>query len=235
MATPRVFKRLLQTPGVQWVLSGIVAGYALLVRSTARIDRPPPPSNGPYVLALWHGRLSMLSFIHKGERPLIALISAHRDGQFISKIASLFGIASATGSSTRGGSKALRELIRLARADHSLFITPDGPRGPHMRAGRGVVEIARMTGLPILPASASANLASERPTWDRFLIPLPFARIAVRWGEPVWVGPDSNTEAVLNQVEAALTAAQHAADAACGRRSSARPIGSTPLQDRRIS
>ncbi len=150
---------------------------------------------------------------------MVTLISGHRDGQIISKIALLgsFGqIRTVTGSSSRGGTKAVRDLLQSARAGRTLFITPDGPRGPNMRAQRGVVEIARLTGLPILPASVSAAPCKQLRTWDRFLIPYPFSRVAVRWAEPIRISRDTNVVTALAQLEAALTHSQNLADQACG-------------------
>lgn len=184
---------------------------------TGRLDRPEPPTGGPFILATWHSRLFLLSYLRLGDRPLIALISGHRDGQLISKIARMFNIHTVVGSSTRGGSRAIRDLIRLSRAGHHLYITPDGPRGPAMVAQSGIVEIARLTGLPILPASASTSSGAERDSWDRILVPYPFGRTVVRWGEPIHVGRKSNVEAVRAKVEAALTDLQQRADRACGR------------------
>jgi lysophospholipid acyltransferase (LPLAT)-like uncharacterized protein len=188
-----------------------------IVRMTGRLDRPEPPAGGPFILATWHSRLFLLSYLRIGDRPMIALISGNRDGQLISKIARMFGILNVAGSSSRGGSQAIRELIRLSREGHSIYITPDGPRGPAMKAQRGIVEIARMTGLPILPAAASTSSGGERNTWDRILVPYPFGRTIVRWGEPIRVGENADVEAVCAQVEAALTGLQELADRACGR------------------
>jgi lysophospholipid acyltransferase (LPLAT)-like uncharacterized protein len=220
MATPQVIKRLLRSSSVQWALSCLAGSYMTFVRWTARVDRPPPPTGGPFLIAMWHGRLMLLDYLRPGGRSVVTLISGNRDGQLISKIAlvgSWGAIRSVTGSSSRGGTKAIRELLRFAHAGTNLFITPDGPRGPNMRAQRGVVELARLTGLPILPASASASWGNQGRSWDRFMVPFPFTRIAVRWGELVRVGRDTDIEAMVAQVETALTAIQQAADDACGR------------------
>jgi lysophospholipid acyltransferase (LPLAT)-like uncharacterized protein len=219
MATPQVFKRLLKSSAFQWALSAIAAFYGNFVRMTARIDRPEPPAGGPYVLAMWHGRLFLLDFLRPNGRAIVTLISGHRDGQMISKIAWLGSwgqIRTVTGSSSRGGSKAIRELMRHAHAGETIFITPDGPRGPNMRAQRGVIEIARLAKLPILPASVSAKRRTQRASWDRFMVPYPFTRVAVRWGEPIHVDRNADSEALLAQLEAALTACQRSADEACG-------------------
>jgi lysophospholipid acyltransferase (LPLAT)-like uncharacterized protein len=212
MATPRLLKQLGSSQSFQWFLSAIGAGYVLLVRWTSRIDRPPPPAGGPFIIALWHGRLAMLHQLRFGERALVALISGHRDGQLISKCAWYYGIRTVTGSTTRGGGGAIRQLIRLAREGHSLFITPDGPRGPRMHVNRGIIDIARLSGLPILPAAIGTSGGKQLDTWDRFQVPLPFARIGIRWGEPLHVARDSDAEAIGARLEAALTVLQRAVD-----------------------
>jgi lysophospholipid acyltransferase (LPLAT)-like uncharacterized protein len=188
-----------------------------IVRMTGRLDRPAPPAGGPFILATWHSRLFLLSYLRIGDRPMIALISGNRDGQLISKIARMFGILNVAGSSSRGGSQAIRELVRLSQAGHSIYITPDGPRGPAMKAQPGVVEIARLTGLPILPAAASTSSGGERNTWDRILVPYPFGRTVVRWGEPIQVGETADVESICAKLEATLTDLQQRADRACGR------------------
>lgn len=223
MATPRRLKQVLRSHAVQWSVGLLAASYMRVVRATNRLDRPQPPSGGPFILATWHSQLFLLSYLRLGERPLIALISGHRDGQLISKIARMFGIYTVVGSTTRGGSKAIRELVRLSREGHSIYITPDGPRGPAMKAQRGVVELARLTGLPILPAAASTSRGGERNTWDRILVPYPFGRTVVRWGEAIRVTKNSNLDNVRAKLEAALTELQTRADRACGRERTAAP------------
>ena len=141
MATPQVFKRILAFEPVQWIASAVGAGYVLIVRWTSRIDRPAPPVPGPFIIAMWHGRLAMLHLLRFGELPLIALISGHRDGQLISKCAWHYNIKTVTGSSSRGGIGAARKLIRLAREGHCLFITPDGPRGPRMHVNESILDL----------------------------------------------------------------------------------------------
>ena len=220
MAAPRVIKKLLKSSPALWAASALGTAYLRFAGLTARTDRPAPPPGGPFILAMWHSRILMLDHLRPNGRALVALISEHRDGQLISRIASLGSlgqIRTVTGSSSRGSTKAIRELLRYARAGHTLFITPDGPRGPNMRAQRGVIALARLTGLPILPASVSAKWRTQLNSWDRMMIPRPFSRAAVRWGEPIFVGRDADDEVALARVEAALIACQRSADEACGR------------------
>jgi lysophospholipid acyltransferase (LPLAT)-like uncharacterized protein len=217
MATPQLLKRIVSSQPVQWMISAVGAFYVLLVKWTGINDRPPPPSGGPFIVAMWHGRLALLHHLRHGRKPLVALISSHRDGQLISKCAWWFDMGTVTGSTNRGGMRAVRELIRLAKAGHSLFITPDGPRGPRMQVNEGIIDVARLTGLPILPASISCSRGRFLKSWDRFLVPVPFARTAIRWGEPIHIGREEDATAARDRLAAALTAAQAAADRAVDR------------------
>jgi len=217
MATPALVKRVLRTDFVQWIASGGIALYFKLVQWTARLDKPPFPIAEPYILALWHGRLIMLPMFRNGDKPLIALISSHRDGRVISKTASLFGIETATGSTSRGGMRAVRELIRFARDGHSLFVTPDGPRGPRMHSSEGILDLARLTGLPILPAAMSARRGINLKSWDRFLLPGFFTTVVIRWGRPITMGADDDKADVIAKLDAALIGVQNEADALTGR------------------
>jgi lysophospholipid acyltransferase (LPLAT)-like uncharacterized protein len=217
MATPAFVKKILRSHVTQWIISGPIAMYFHLVNSTGRIDRPPFPIEEPYILAMWHGRLVMLPMFRNRGKSLIALISSHRDGQIISKVAWLFNIETVAGSSSKGGSRALRELIRFARDGHSLFVTPDGPRGPRMHVTDGIIDLARLTGLPILPATMSARSAKVLDSWDRFLLPGFFTHVVIRWGTPIKVSADDDKAELRARLDAALTSVQDEADTIAGR------------------
>lgn len=113
------------------------------------------------ILAFWHGRQLMIPLVYKGNEVHV-LISQHRDGELISQIMARFGYRSVRGSSTRGGTQALRQLIKLGRSGVDLAITPDGPKGPRQVAQAGVIHIARATGLPILPVTFSCSKKTLR-------------------------------------------------------------------------
>lgn len=108
------------------------------------------------IVAFWHGRQLMLPLAYKG-RGIAILISEHRDGELIARILRAFGLGGVRGSTTRGGARALRQLVRLGRAGTDLAVTPDGPRGPRCVAQAGVVELAKLTGLPIVPLTFAAS------------------------------------------------------------------------------
>lgn len=138
------------------------------------------------IVAFWHQRLLMMPFLpHRGKVGM--LISQHRDGEFIARAVKLFGVDSVRGSTTRGGLSAVRGMIRFFRRGANLAITPDGPQGPKHIVQVGIVELARQTGAPILPVTYSASRCKVFGSWDNFILPLPFCRVAYIWGEPLFV------------------------------------------------
>ncbi len=145
------------------------------------------------IIAFWHQRLLMMPFLpHRGRVGM--LISQHRDGEFIARAVRLFGIDSIRGSTTRGGLSALRGMIRFFREGANLAITPDGPQGPRHVVQIGAVELARQTGAPILPVTYAASRKKVFSSWDGFIFPYPFSKVAFLWGEPIFVPGDTGKQ-----------------------------------------
>jgi hypothetical protein len=109
-----------------------------------------------YILAFWHGQMLLMPYAYPGSRISI-LISEHRDGELISRTMQRLGFSVTRGSTTASGARALRQLVRLTRQGYDVAITPDGPRGPRHVAQRGVIELARLSGLPIVPVAFGAS------------------------------------------------------------------------------
>ncbi len=141
---------------------------------------------GRYILAFWHSRFVMMPYSYPGSR-ITVLSSRHRDSELLARILIRFGFDLSKGSSTHGGSEALRDIVRKARTGYDVGFTPDGPRGPRRRVKVGVIAAARLTGLPIIPVSFSAAPARRLRTWDRTLLPSPFARGIYLYGPPIRV------------------------------------------------
>jgi lysophospholipid acyltransferase (LPLAT)-like uncharacterized protein len=126
------------------------------------------------ILAFWHAQQLMIPLGYRGTGSHV-LISQHGDGEIIARIIARFGHEAVRGSSTRGGAGALRALIKLGRAGKDLVVTPDGPKGPRQVAKLGVIQLAKATGLPIVPLafacskknSSRAGIASWSPIRSR--------------------------------------------------------------------
>lgn len=146
------------------------------------------------IFTLWHGELLPLLWQHRGENVAI-VISEHRDGEIVARIAESLGYSTVRGSSSKGGSRALIGLMREIDAGKDGAITPDGPRGPAHVFAPGVAVAAQRTGALIVPIRAAASRSWRLKSWDRFLIPKPFARVDVHYGELVSVEAASPREA----------------------------------------
>jgi len=181
-----------------------------------------------YIHTFWHGHLLLMPYAYPGGKIAI-LVSEHRDGEYIARTMERFGHTCVRGSTTSGGAAALRRAVRLAREGYDLGFTPDGPRGPRHKAQMGVVVAARLTGLPIVPVAFAASPAREMGSWDRFILPYPFAHGVFAYGRPLEV-PESargtGLEEARQQVEDALSAcaAEAAASLADPARFSSLPV-----------
>ncbi len=161
----------------------------------------------PFILAFWHRA-------YRGRR-ISVLISRSRDGELIARTVARFGIHAARGSSGpahKGGAAGLRELLRKAREGYDLAFTPDGPRGPVGEVQPGVILAAAATGFPVQPVAIAATRGRRLRSWDRFLVPLPFATVHVVYGEPLSVPRRGAPEAAARELERRLDAAEAAAE-----------------------
>jgi len=165
---------------------------------------------GPVILCLWHNRLAlamrMWELFGKPNIPsagLVALISASHDGGVLARTLRYFGVEAARGSSSRRGAQALLELTSWTERGFTIAITPDGPRGPRYEIHDGIVALAQLSGLPILPVSTFVSPKMQLKSWDRFQIPWPLARCEVRIGEPLPV-PRECTDAERDEIKREL-------------------------------
>jgi lysophospholipid acyltransferase (LPLAT)-like uncharacterized protein len=175
---------------------------------------------GNTLFAFWHGRLLPLVYIHRNEG-INVLVSTHRDGEYIARIIHGLGFGTSRGSSTRGGIRALRELIEAGSSRLDLGITPDGPKGPREKVQPGVVYLAKRLGLPVVPIGVSAKPSLRARSWDRFMIPMPFARCTIVYGEPVLFEGPLSREAIDRagaDLEMRLIEVTRKADEICGYR-----------------
>lgn len=148
----------------------------------------------PVILTLWHGEMLALLWHHRGEG-IAVLISEHGDGEIIARVAESLGLRTVRGSTSRGASRALLGMTRVVQEGGDVAFTPDGPRGPARAFAPGALIVAQRSGAPIVTLRATARRCWRLRSWDRFMIPKPFARITITYGTPVFVDAATPREA----------------------------------------
>ena len=142
------------------------------------------------VMAFWHGRILPATYYFR-RRGIVVITSENFDGEWIARIIERFGYGTARGSTTRGGRRAILQLVRDMAAGKPAGFTIDGPRGPAGVAQPGAVWLARATGNPVLPFHLEASAHWQVRSWDRTQIPKPFSTVALVVGEPFYVARDA--------------------------------------------
>ena len=148
-----------------------------------------------FLWAIWHNRIGIMPAAYKKymrRNRLATLVSASRDGELLARTLTRFGFQPVRGSSSRRGPQSLREMVRWVAAGYDAVITPDGPRGPAEIVQPGIVQLAKITGLAITPVSCSVSHCIRLKSWDRFMVPWPFARCRIHVGPQISVPEDAN-------------------------------------------
>jgi len=197
-----------------WYVAGRTAGLMLrLWRTMIRVEnRNSGVRRAPYVLALWHGRVipNMMDNYDCGS---VTMASRSNDGALAAGIVDQLGLIATRGSTSRSGKQALEEMEEKVRSGEAPFaaLTVDGPRGPWRKVKVGIVTLARRLQVPLIPMTSSCRRAWVLRSWDHMVLPKPFTKVVVAYGEP-W-SPERLSgplPAVLSGIEAdmnALTAA----------------------------
>jgi len=193
-----MFLKTLKKKLVSWLGPSLTYWTIKILGLTVRVEviNPDIPRSLwergiPVIFVFWHGRLLMMPHAYKGKKAGF-LVSPHRDGQVVGKAVKRFGLHPISGSTTRKGFSAFKNMIKVLQDGSDIGVTPDGPRGPRYQAQIGVVELSRLTGKPIVPITFSASKKIFLNTWDRFLLPYPFSKGVFIWGEPIHVDPNSD-------------------------------------------
>ena len=147
------------------------------------------------IYVFWHNRI-FLSVYRFRRRKMVVITSQSFDGEYIARFLTRFGYGAIRGSSTRGGVKALIEMIRLMRRGLPMTFTADGPKGPKYTAKPGAVLLAKKTGSPIVVCSVEARRFFSLASWDNLQIPMPFNRAKVFVSAPIYVDENSNNEEI---------------------------------------
>ena len=169
----------------------------------------------PILFALWHGRMFLPIDSHR-HQGIVTMASKSLDGNIVARWLENNGYLVTRGSTSRGGSEALRRMVRQVRLGRNVALTVDGPRGPAHVVQAGVVRLARITGAWILPISFSSSWPLFLRSWDRYLLPKPFSQNIVAYGEPFAVSEEMSDEAALEKIRASLDEITAAADKVTG-------------------
>ncbi len=237
----RFVKRITRNERVQAALGWLFAQYIRLVLATGHwtevggdVPRRFWAEGRPYIGCFWHGRMMLMPYCRGPGREFMMLISRHRDGRLIARTVAHFDIGTIEGSSSRGGAAAVRALVRTIKSGGLVGVTPDGPRGPRMRAGSGLITVARLTRAPILPVTYSVRRRKVLPSWDRFVIALPFSRGTFRWGTPIAVAADAD-EAAMEQARRAVEEQLNRLCAEADRDCGVAPIEPAPIEPESVA
>lgn len=186
------------------IAASAVYGVTKLFMSTWRCEATHvnlPDYNGPIIFCVWHNRLalSMVAYSRFAKKiwpsaGLAAMISASKDGGFLAAVLNKFAVQAVRGSSSRRGRQALLESTTWLEKGFHIAITPDGPRGPCYQVQDGAIALAQLTGAPIVPVSTRIRGKIHLRSWDRFQIPLPFAKCEMHFGKPIDVPREVSVE-----------------------------------------
>jgi lysophospholipid acyltransferase (LPLAT)-like uncharacterized protein len=144
-----------------------------------------------YILSFWHAHL-MFMLQSRFAHPIGVISSKSKDGDISAGVFRFYGVECVRGSSSKGGTAALRELIRMAKRGRNIVFTPDGPKGPARVLKPGVVSAAQATGLPVIPIAFAAAHHKLLRSWDRMVVPMPFSKTIFLYGEPIEIPRDGD-------------------------------------------
>jgi lysophospholipid acyltransferase (LPLAT)-like uncharacterized protein len=219
-------------PAVQGVLAASIAGYIRLVERTGRWELRCHPdaaalirARRPFIGAFWHGRMLMICPAWRAVLAELGMSDAlqpcvissdHRDGRLMARATATFGVRTVFGSTKGGAIGLVRTALEVIRQGQIAVVTPDGPRGPRMRAKPGIVRLARATGAPVVPVAFAASNQRLLGSWDRFALALPLARGVVAFGAPIEIARTEDSEGARARVEHGLTELTAEVDRAVG-------------------
>jgi lysophospholipid acyltransferase (LPLAT)-like uncharacterized protein len=147
------------------------------------------------IYAFWHSSLLMSSFFYR-HLGVVGLISRSRDGELLTRVLQHLGYTIVRGSTSRGSAQALRQMVRHLREGRDVALAPDGPRGPREVVQAGTIELARLTGKKIVPFVFDCTKKRRLNSWDRLIVPAPFAKGVIVVGDPIQIDRHADEEEV---------------------------------------
>ena len=151
------------------------------------------PAGKNVIYAFWHSRIYPSAFFYR-DKGICVLISVNKSGEYLTRVTGRLGFTSVRGSTSRGGVEAVFALASTLKEGRDVAMIPDGPMGPRQTAQMGIIQIAKMTGLPIAPFAFDAKNKITLKDWCRTIVPLPFSKGVFAWGTPIIVPQDASDE-----------------------------------------
>ena len=167
------------------------------------------------IYTFWHGRMLYFPYLYRFSGKSTILTSPSKDGEIVARTAKIFGFSSIRGSSFKKGGSALLKMARGIKEGKSVTVVGDGSRGPLYKVQEGIINLAYLTDVPILPVAYGAKNKIQLNSWDRFIIPIPFSKIKVMYGDPVYVDKNKkerNLQGKLEELEKKLKEITQAVD-----------------------
>lgn len=153
------------------------------------------------IICFWHGRLLMMPYCWNYDKKFSMLISSHSDGILISKTISYFGIDTIIGSSSKNKFSSFKNIIKEIKSKNFVGITPDGPRGPERKVKDGIISLAKLTNVPLIPLTYGSKHNKIMNSWDKFILTTPFNKLVAIWGNPIYVRKNSDVEKKRKELE----------------------------------
>jgi hypothetical protein len=177
-------------------------GMTLRIRAVGKSALLPTRENrdGAIIYVPWHSRLLLGVYMYRGLG-INAMSSQSRDGEILSRSIEWMGFTATRGSSSRGAVGALKTQAALLEEGTDIIITPDGPKGPAMKAKMGVLHLAKLSGAKIVPCNWSCSSSKELNSWDRLRIPMPFSKCVMHFGEPISVSADCSKKEMQQKLD----------------------------------
>ncbi|MBM4072241.1 MAG: DUF374 domain-containing protein [Planctomycetes bacterium] len=226
LRNPRLLK------AVTTVGSRLVWAWMSTIRTTFDSQGQPtdprkPKTRKPFIYTMWHENMLLVPTV-KSTIPVTGLISHHRDGELIAQLGHYYGMGTIRGSSTRGGSEAIEEVLKIRDSSH-LIILPDGPRGPRREVKRGLVYLSSWSQMPIVPIGVGFAACWRLKSWDRLCLPKPFSHIFCVAGPVIRVPERCGKKALESYHEKVQLAMDEASRVAEARARGERVIPNWPV------
>lgn len=178
----------------RWYTFLLAKTYRIKIFNWERYQRLADPKQN-ILFCVWHENLLICPFLYVNtlkRNNVVGMVSRSIDGEIISQFLHRFGWKSVRGSSSRGGAVALIQMAEEMQQGRDGIMIPDGPRGPARKIKPGIIKVAQVTGVPILPCAMDVRRKVRLKSWDRLRIPFPFNSVAGAVGEPILVPPDAS-------------------------------------------